>query len=359
MRAHPSSGRRSLLRPLGLAGAGLFALVAGCELIVPGSLSNVHCKEEGAIGPPVCPVGTFCRNGLCEDGPPGLGEPCAGGAMCGPDDLCLDPSRIGFSGEPFCSATCCSSADCGVGTGLVCAALGPGKICVPADLWGRARPGARFGGDACEKDGDCRSGECDVDDGYCVDTCCSDAECAVYGATCRAGDQGWTCEPDPGAVAKFPAPCERDSDCASDLCVMWSDGALRCGDPCCSSAECGKVKVGDVVKPLLCTSVAHGSAQMLACAAVGEGPGNRAVGEPCDDAGECRGGLCIDTASPQTPPGVAQGNAPAKACSDVCCTDASCGAPHLFACRPAKLAVDPAAPAGSGGQGFDLQCRGR
>lgn len=349
----------SRFRLFGAAFVVLLGAIAGCELIVPGSLSNVRCQQEGAIGPPVCPVGTFCRSGLCEDGPPGLGEPCGKGASCGPGDMCLDPSRIGFSGEPYCAATCCSSADCGVGTGLVCAALGPGKICLPAELWGRANPGARFGGEACEKDSECRSGDCSDQHGYCVDTCCSDAECAVFGSTCRAGDHGWVCEPDPGAVARFPAPCERDSDCASGLCVPWADGVSRCADPCCSSTECGKVK-GDVgVKSLLCTAVPHGSALVYACAAVSEGPANRAVGEPCDDPGQCRGGLCVSTASPDTPPGATDGDTPARMCSDVCCTDASCGAPHLFACRPASLGLDEMAPPGAGGQGFDLQCRGR
>ena len=44
---------------------------------------------------------------------------------------------------------------------------------------------ARFAGDACDKDGECRSGDCSGPGGHCVDACCSDAECAVFGAACR------------------------------------------------------------------------------------------------------------------------------------------------------------------------------
>ncbi len=355
-RPPPPPSRRRLH---GVAAASLFALVAGCELIVPGSLSNVHCKEEGAIGPPVCPVGTFCQSGMCQDGPPGLGEPCGEDATCGPGDLCLAPGSIGLGGDPFCSTTCCSSADCGVGTGLVCAVLGPGKICVPAELWGRSRPGARFAGDACDKDGECRSGECSGPGGHCVDACCSDAECAVFGGACRESGAGWTCQPEPDPKPKFPAPCEHDDDCSSGLCLPWGDGALRCTDPCCSSVECGKVKVGDLVKNVLCAPARHGTATVYACSVIADGDGNRAVGEPCDGAAQCRGGICLDTAAPGTPPGAGKGDAPAKVCSDVCCTDASCGAPHLFACLPANGGIQPGAPPGTGGQGFNLQCRER
>jgi hypothetical protein len=356
-----ASKRSRAAAPIALAGVALGAvaaivgLTAGCEIIVPGTLSGVRCSEEGAVGPPLCPLGTFCHAGVCRAGPPSLGEPCDAEMPCAPGDVCVTPGSIGLSSDAFCSRTCCSSADCGVGTGLVCAALGPGKMCVPAPLWQRVAPGDRFAGEPCDLGSQCRSGQCSGATGHCVDTCCSDAECATFGSACREDGTGWTCEPMDGPGKGALEPCEHDTDCRSGLCAGWPDGKGRCAEPCCSSAECGKVKVGDVTKNILCTSVRHGSALVYACAAASEGDGNRAVGEPCETDGQCRGGRCIEPpphGNGASGSGAGGGPAGGKVCSDACCTDASCGASSLFACAP----VGGGAPLGSGGQGFDLQC---
>lgn len=324
--------------------ASALGLAAGCMLLVPGEPTDVRCTEEGAIGPPVCPAGTYCREGLCQEGPPGLGEPCDESGACGPGDRCFDPQSVGVPGMPLCSRPCCSSADCGVGTGLVCAVLGPGKMCLPAEAWGRPDPGTLFAGEPCGADTDCRSGVCSPEGGHCVDACCSDAECGLFAGACRERGDGWTCEPAAGPALRYLEPCESADDCASGLCLDWPDGARRCAAPCCSSEECGELEVGGAVLPILCVPLQRGAAIVHACALVTKGDASLAVGEPCDDPAQCRGGRCIlDEDSGQ------------KICSDVCCTDASCGAPHLFACAGA-LDPDASPPGEAPGQAFDLQC---
>src|SRR5262249_5078658 len=162
----------------------------------------------------------------------------------------------------------------------VCAVLGPGKMCVPADAWGRAPPGDRFAGEACEKGSDCRSGACS-EGGFCEDACCRDAECAAFDGVCRDGGAGWTCQPQTAAHKTFPEGCEFDGDCASGLCVQGKDTLKRCADPCCSSIECGTVKVGSALRNALCVPVRHGGAIVLACASASDGEGDRGIGEPC------------------------------------------------------------------------------
>lgn len=333
-----------------LFGVGLAAAAGGCELIVPGDLASVHCTEDGAVGPPVCPYGMFCHDGLCTQGPPALGAPCVEDDLCAPGDRCVEPESLGLGGASFCSRPCCSSADCGAGTDLVCAALGPGKMCVAAERWGRKAPGDRLAGEACGKGSECRSGLCEG--GTCADTCCGDAECAANGGACAVGATGWSCAPDPAGEGAFPHLCEGDAECESGLCVKWADGIARCADPCCSSRECGAVKLADGLRPALCVPVRHGSALVLACAAASEGDAIRDLGEPCEKDAQCRGGRCIEAGDAAAP---GEGAA-AKVCSDACCTDASCGAPELFTCAPRDGGVKAGSPTGSGGQGFDLQC---
>lgn len=315
----------------------------GCTLLVPGEPTNVLCTEEGAVGPPVCPSGTFCHGGACLEGPPVLGEPCAPDGMCAPGDQCFDPATAGLAGQEICSRSCCSSGDCGVGTGLVCAGPGPGKMCLPAEIWGRGELGTRFAGEPCEADSECRSGLCSTEQ-YCADTCCSDAECGLFAGTCRDDGEGWTCQPTGTQErAPFLEPCEDPAECESGLCVMWSDGAARCATPCCSSDECGEAKIGGSIARILCVPILHDAAVVHACAGVSTGDAHLAVGEPCEDPGQCRGGRCIEA-----------GSFGAKVCSDVCCTDASCGAPHLFACAPVPDSGLP--QPGTAGQTFELQC---
>jgi hypothetical protein len=314
-------------------------------LLVPGEPTDVRCTEEGAVGPPVCPAGTFCVDGACRDGPPALGEPCSDDRVCAAGDVCFDPASVGLEGQELCSHPCCSSADCGVGTGLVCAVLGPGKMCLPAEGWGRSPPGTRFAGEPCASGADCRSGECSTESQRCADACCSGAECALFAGACRDDGDGWACKPALPEARAYLEPCTEDHECASGLCLDWTDGARRCSAPCCSSVECGDVPAGDFVLHILCVPVQHGPAIVHACASIAKGDAVRAVGEPCEAPSQCRGGRCIEA----DPSGD-------RVCSDVCCTDASCGAAHLFACAAAApLAASPS-PGAPPGQAFDLQC---
>lgn len=311
------------------------AALGGCSLFVPGEPTNIHCQDEGAVGPPACPSGTFCLEGLCASGPPALGAPCSSDGVCAPGDLCFDLGAVDLLPREICSRPCCSSADCGAGTDLVCAAIGPGNLCVPASLWDRASPrsGAAFAGEPCDTGSDCRSGACGAD-GACSDTCCSGAECGVFESTCRDEGNGWTCGTAAPGARPYLEPCTAHAECDSGLCVAWPDGPTRCSRPCCSSDECGMMKEGPGLASILCVPVHQGSTRLHACAAFATGPADRALGEPCDDPGQCRGGRCVETAAGD------------RVCSDVCCTDASCGAPHLFACAP----VDPS------GEELDLSC---
>lgn len=329
-------------------------LAAGCALLIPGTLTDVRCTTEGAVGPPACPTGTFCHEGVCRAGPPPVGEPCSMDDVCAPGDHCVDLGTWGLTGDEICSRPCCSSADCGAGTDLVCAPLGPGKLCVPADALARGDVGGRSAGEPCERGSDCRSGECSPTHRACVDTCCSDAECAPFGGACRAGPAGWSCEPAAAPKTTYPLACKVDEECTSGLCLAWDDGVQRCSAPCCSSVECGQTKVVDGLRNILCLPVRHGTTMVLACAASAPDGAERPIGEPCAHDAECRGGRCID--APPSP-----GGPSSKVCADVCCTDASCGAPHLFTCAPAAGWEEegaPEPPAGSA-QGFDLQCTRR
>jgi len=235
---------------------------------------------------------------------------------------------------------------------LLCAIAGPGKLCLPGQKLGRAVLGSGFGGEACDQSGDCRSGACSGKGGYCIDGCCSDVACGVFGSVCRVEGEGWTCRPETEGKKVYADGCEAGGECASGLCAEWSDGKKRCAEPCCSSVECGSIKRLDTPTSVLCVARRSGDAMVHACAAFAEGPANRSVGEPCDGDGQCRGGRCVAEA------GFGAEGSDAKFCSDVCCTDASCGAPALFACAPVPPG-EPGEPPETAEQGFGLQCTRR
>ncbi|MBK8254659.1 MAG: hypothetical protein IPK82_18600 [Polyangiaceae bacterium] len=277
-------------------GATLLAAAPTCQVLVSDKPANVKCVEDGAVGPPACPVGSYCRDGACEPGPPALGQPCDDDAECAPGDRCFDPAAVGVPGDPLCSRPCCSSSDCDGGTGLVCAVLGPGKMCAPARDWERADPGEKPAGAPCETHAECRSGECRAER-YCADACCSDAECAPFGAACADSGEGWMCTPVPSPKKGYLELCLNDDECLSGLCFTSPDSKQRCAKPCCSSDECGAVKIGDLLQPITCLPIVHGAAMVLACAGMPKGEANRPVGAPCDDPSQCRGGRCIENPS--------------------------------------------------------------
>ena len=170
----------------GAAGGG-----AGCA-------SDSDCASGSCVGSncgePCCDDGD-CGGGNCtvafDDGAPdsvklicGSGGPFGAGFLCGADEdcgalFCVDPG--------YCTAPCCTSDACG--EGMVCtyatisAANDPqGRLCVSDLGWGGPLHGDGPAGSDCFDGADCRSDRCEG--GYCVDTCCSNADCP--GATsCR------------------------------------------------------------------------------------------------------------------------------------------------------------------------------
>jgi hypothetical protein len=314
---------------------GALAAVA-CEVLVDGELGPVHCTDEGAVGPPACPVGAACVKGDCEpvaDLGRNLGSPCASDGDCAADALCLDPAAFGGTGPRTCSRPCCSSLDCGGAHGdVVCwaAPLVSASLCRRAAEVGRGATGAGEAGAPCDDGSACRSGLCER--GHCVDGCCSDASCVAAGGSCRvattllASAPRWACEAAAGGAPAL-ATCASDADCATRLCVPML-GASRCAAPCCSSATCGELEGA----PLACVPVTRGAAAVLACAAVRPKGATLALGDPCSTGDECRSGSCVPM-----PTG-------SRVCTDVCCTDASCGGAE-FACRPG--APIDAGPAGA------------
>lgn len=311
---------------LGALVAAQIALVTSCQILVDGKLGDVHCQDEGAVGPPACPVGSQCRDGMCL--PAELGAPCRRDADCSDGDLCLDPAVFGGSGTPSCSRPCCTSGDCDPDPRHVCwmAPDGAGSFCHAAADLGRAEGGAAGAGAKCESDGECRSGLCR--EARCADTCCSDTGCAAHGGVCRfalagADDPGgfWCTEAPIEKRARYES-CGAHADCASGLCIpLWPSGDKRCSVPCCSSASCEVYPSKDV--PVACAPVLVESVWVRACSALVLGEASLSVGSACKEDGDCRSGQCLD-----------------GRCSDTCCSDESCGDPSSFVCRPAG---DPAA----------------
>lgn len=314
------SARRLSRALAALALAGLAAL-AGCELLVDGKLGDVHCQDEGAIGPPACPIGSQCREGLCL--PAALGAPCTSDADCGLGDLCLDPAAYGGTGAPSCSRPCCTSGDCDPAAHQVCwmAPDGAGSFCHSAADLGRLEGGTATAGARCESGAECRSGLCREQ--RCADTCCSDTSCVAHGGACRftpggAEDPGgFWCQPAPVAKKARYEPCAAHAECGSGLCIsLLPSGDRRCSEPCCTSSSCEVFSEKGV--PVACAPALVESVWVRACSALVFGTAGVDVGGACKEDGDCRSGRCVS-----------------GECTDTCCSDASCGDPSSFVCRPA------------------------
>src|ERR1043165_3376789 len=99
----------------GLLALLIWSAAAGCMFIVDDELGTIHCADEAAFGPPACPEGNACVDGLCAPRDPAashLGDPCDVDEDCAAEDFCLYPSLFGGTGLPICSRKCCSSSDC-------------------------------------------------------------------------------------------------------------------------------------------------------------------------------------------------------------------------------------------------------
>ncbi|APR76497.1 Hypothetical protein A7982_01844 [Minicystis rosea] len=300
----------------------ILVLGGGCEVLVDGKIHDVHCDDEGAVGPPACPVGSMCTRGTCVTAT--LGTVCTTDDDCGRGDFCLDASAFGGTGAPRCTRACCSSADCDPDPGFVCA-IAPGSagnVCRLASDVGRAEGGSEKPGASCDRDADCRSGRCS--EGHCADTCCSDTGCSAYDHACRFGagpagePNGFWCAP-PDVKKERYATCASHDECASGLCIpLAPDPAPRCSVPCCDSSAC-ELEPGKGT-PVACAPTQVDGVWIRACSALVAGIAAGAVGSACNADGECRSGHCDA----------------AQRCSDACCSDASCGDPSSFVCRPMR-----------------------
>ncbi|WP_437803927.1 hypothetical protein [Sorangium sp. So ce693] len=317
---------RRLLRGL----AALVSLGAGCEVLVDGTLGQVRCSDEGAIGPPACPEGAVCREGACVEQQleRALGARCARHEDCGALDFCLDPALFDGDGPRVCSRACCSSSDCDPVRDAVCWIPdgGGSGLCRIGREVGRPDVGTQLSGASCAAPGDCRSGICSG--GACVDACCSDTSCAANGAACRlttdlvSAGPALACRAAALGDGGYFEPCARDDDCASGLCAEV-EGRGRCIIPCCGSEMCPDTP-GEVRQRVGCAELAiDGRSTVRACIRLLSGDSLAAIGAPCSTPEDCRSGMCIKDPE-QTQ----------RFCSDVCCSDASCGDAAFFGCRP-------------------------
>ncbi len=329
----PQTTAAAKRRPFGLGPVvvATLAAVCSCHLLVDGELGTVVCNDLGAFGPPACPAGETCVGNVCTS----VGLPW--GHACDPaQDGCAPPARCfkDWLGPtdfgPLCTASCCVSADCGPARhGLVCNPhpAGTGNLCWPSALLDRPLPGDLPTGEACSTDADCRSAWCKS--GTCRDTCCRDSHCGLSDAVCglrnlRATAQAqlfWGCGPAGGPV--LPAqPCTADADCKTGKCVLIQGQLQVCARPCCSSHECGALKVGDETFALACEPWGEPPVQL--CARLVPLTASKDFGVICASDDECRSGRCISSAG-----------APAR-CADGCCVSTDCSGVFGASCEPVK-----------------------
>ena len=298
-------------------------IAPACSVVFDGDLGPaIACEDEGAYGPPACPMGETCRSGGCAATGAPIGTTCNSHGDCA-GGFCLDPKDVGQEGTKRCSSTCCASTDCGAARdGQVCWSPpgGAGSLCFPGDDAGRGALGEARGGEGCGGDGDCRSGLCDG--GKCIDTCCGDANCPPE-QTCRvklverfAPQEAWACGL-PGSMA-LGDMCDTADDCPSAKCVEMPPQMMPsvCAEPCCSSKACGEAQIDMTHVRIACTEIDG----LRSCGKVLPLDATDGVGSKCSAGDSCRSGQCLD--------GI---------CSDLCCDDASCGDVSVFSCRPAPL----------------------
>jgi hypothetical protein len=324
------------------------ALLVGCSMIVPDDVPTFRCTGSD---PTSCPSGLVCDGvaGMCvtasaapdggddgevdEGGVDGGGDSdapigpapvgadcisdgdCAAGLLCGTSTL-LTTAIVPAGSKPFCTRTCCRSADCAVG--FVCFPGGTGgNYCVAAKKANRTPPasGGKTGGQTCTDHDDCRSGLCTT--GRCVDTCCDPDQCAA-GSTCRIATVnthvGWACAPaNGGAAVDLGAACGGPGNivCKNDNCVQPFSTGPRCTPPCCRASDCTALGFANNV----CAYGQAGTDNLKWCFEPnGSGKAN---GQLCASNADCASRYC---------------DAELGRCANVCCTSADCSAGE--SCRP-------------------------
>ena len=314
-----------------------FCWAVGCEALISGDLAAVHCEALGTIGPPACPIGSMCTEGLCV--PTKLGSVCDADGDCTAPEFCVDPASYGLAGPRRCSRTCCTSSDCDPNNNDVCwlDPVGAQGYCVSAALVDRKVVGCSRAWAPCRADADCRSSVCIS--GYCIDTCCSNTSCVAQGGTCQyldpapvdAGQPGFYCGASDAQATTPYAACSLDTDCASGLCVEFPTSLLidapgkRCTLPCCASTDCSTVS-GVPDMDMVCAELIHNGSSVRACSPTIGVYGSGQVGTTCLQGSDCRSGRCV-------------GMNGGLRCTDACCVDENCG-DSSFACRPSTSGLE-------------------
>jgi len=311
----------------GVMGASALAIFAGgaCSVIVPGTLGPIDCLDEGAVGPPACPPGETCKQGMCVPAADDLGRKCVDVTDCSEGSLCVDPVLFGGTGDKRCTHPCCSSFDCDPRADFVCAAYpsGGGLFCRSAEELGRAGTGELPAGQSCKDGFECRSGLCET--GACHDVCCTDTNCSASEQACVVDPAGGFACGAPSAVGlAYFDPCMTGADCASGLCVDVG-GVTRCVTSCCSSSDCAPaLDPMGMLASVGCRWVGVGGVAVATCSTFLPPGGTGLVGSTCVAPADCQSGLCEQLGD-------------VVLCTDTCCSDESCGDPALFGCVPAEL----------------------
>ncbi|WP_373049497.1 hypothetical protein [Vulgatibacter sp.] len=277
------------------------------------------CKPACNPFEPACPTGRVCTmleaDGrlIVEDGVPVAAcLPDAGGApanrACDKDENACRVDLYCMPDTPstgFCRRYCDPSGPDTCGTGLSCHEVPMGGamvgVCSPSTSWMRScvrdtdcafnqgckplddgsgvpggrcdwSPGNARAAEACDDDGDCRSGFCFALDGagngHCFGGCAGDADCTATNAFCAelplSLDDGTT-----GGLAACQPRCANDAGCSAF------------GDAVCNVVQVGvKLEQG--------------------CTALG-GPSDAGGGDFCTADDGCATGTCIDNARGEEP----------------------------------------------------------
>jgi hypothetical protein len=294
---------------------------------------------EGALDAPTTPdqVGPDADGGP-EAGCRGIGCPCASNASCD-SMLCADAPTVGSAvfnaagGQSFCTAPCCTSAECS-GTS-VCFATGQGgNYCVNPAWIGRTVPtGAALGGAPCMSHAQCRSGWCNTTStgGACADTCCatSDMVQCQAGTWCQFGafpggvafDKSYVGYCATGGFGGNFSPCTMNSSCQSELCDTTTQ--YGCLAACRSSANCSGARESCVYLP---RSNPPNPPNPPAIVAVCYGAAGMATeGAACTKNSDCASQFCD----------------PSQVCTDVCFANSDCPKAG-WRCRPEQVKVGDA-----------------
>ena len=322
---------------------GFLALViaAGCQLLVPDDVPAFQCDGHDAS----CPSGLRCdtRTGACvlastliDGGPPdgdgsdkdageggkpnGLGTACVRNADCRTGLICgttnILTTAIIEEGPSLCTKPCCTSADCESPDFVCWGAATGGNYCVSAAVAERTPPktAGKKPGETCTLATECRSGLCEQ--GRCLDTCCSEDQCAP-GTVCRRTTvSGPTAGGGPvrHIVIACAAPndggkevggdCTSATECKRDICPLT---LARCTPTCCKISDCAS---GDA-----CLYISTNNDRFKACGSPRAGGAD--AGAACAGDADCYSRLCD----------VSRGR-----CVNLCCTSSDCASGEE--CRP-------------------------